>query len=89
MSKLEFLKTLSVEDFKKAQNVDKVEILQNKSTGKCFFTFGSSRGVVSSKYPLKPFKNPVVSEVYSEDSKKSFFLLHDEPDRKVVQMGVL
>lgn len=90
MSKLEFLKTMSTEEFKKANNVDKLEILQNKSTGKCFFTFGQKQsGVVTNKYPAQPIKNAVISEVYSEDTDSIFFLLHDKAEEGVVKMETL
>lgn len=79
MEKLNFLRTLTVEQFKADQKVDKVCVKQNPHTGKLFMTYGAATGAVASKgIP----KHPMISEVQGEKTEKNptgkFFLLHEE-----------
>ena len=46
---LSYEETLTIEQFKAAQKVDRIDIKQNLKTGKFFFVFGGSTGAVSSK----------------------------------------
>ncbi len=74
MENLTFNRTLTVEQFKKSQLVDRLLIKKNPKTDKLFFTFGSSTGAVASKgIP----KLPMVSEVVTPDGE-TFWLLHEE-----------
>ena len=88
MEKLEFLKTMSADEFKAAQRVARLEILRNASTGKCFFAFGSNRGAVTSRYPNEPLTEPMVSEVVGSDGTP-FYLLHNRGEGAVTKMQTL
>ena len=71
---LHFIETFTVEQFKAAQRVDKLQVKQNPKTNKLFFTFGSKTGAVAVKgIPT----HPMVSEVEAPDGS-SFYLLHEE-----------
>lgn len=71
---LHFIETFTVEQFKAAQRVDKLQVKQNPKTNKLFFTFGSKTGAVAVKgIPA----HPMVSEVEAPDGS-TFFLLHEE-----------
>ncbi len=71
---LKFRKTLTVEQFKAAQHVDKIQVKQNPNTNKLFFTFGAMTGAVAVKgIP----EHPMISEVETPDGSV-FFLLHEE-----------
>lgn len=71
---LHFIETLTVEQFKAAQRVDKIQVKQNPKTNKLFFTFGSKTGAVAvNGIPA----HPMVSEVEAPDGS-TFWLLHEE-----------
>ena len=73
-NQLTFHETFTVEQFKAAQRVDKLQVKQNPKTNKLFFTFGSKTGAVAVKgIPA----HPMVSEVEAPDGS-SFYLLHEE-----------
>ena len=73
-NQLKFCETLTVEQFKVAQHVDKIQVKQNPKTNKLFFTFGSKVGAVAVKgIP----QHPMVSNVETPDGT-SFWLLHEE-----------
>ena len=73
-NELKFRETMTVEQFKVAQRVDKLQVKQNPKTNKLFFTFGSKTGAVAVKgIPA----HPMVSEVEAPDGS-TFFLLHEE-----------
>ena len=74
MENLTFNRTLTVEQFKKSQLVDRLLIKKNPKNDNLFFTFGSSTGAVASKgIP----KFPMVSEVTTPEGD-TFWLLHEE-----------
>ena len=74
MESLKFLRTLTVEQFKSEQLVDRLLVKKNPKTDKLFFSFGISTGAVASKgIP----KFPMVSAVETPEGK-SFWLLHEE-----------
>lgn len=74
MEKLTFNRTLTVEQFKKDQLVDRLLVKKNPKNDNLFFTFGSSTGAVASKgIP----KFPMVSEVTTPEGD-TFWLLHEE-----------
>ena len=69
-----FNDTLTVEQFKADQRVNKLEVKRNPSTGKLFFTYGAKTGAVSLKgIPT----HPMVSNVTTPEGN-SFWLLHEE-----------
>lgn len=73
-NQLKFRETLTVEQFKAAQNVDKIQVKQNPKTNKLFFTFGSKTGAVAVKgIP----QHPMISQVETPDGEV-FWLLHKE-----------
>lgn len=76
MEKLHFIKTLSIEDFKARQGVEKIEVKQNTQTGKCFFIYGLETGPVSEKFLNGGITNPVISQVCSPETGEVFFMLH-------------
>ena len=74
MESLKFLRTLTVEQFKSEQLVDRLLIKKNPKTGLLFFSFGAATGAVSSKgIP----KFPMLSAVETPEGK-TFWLLHEE-----------
>ena len=73
-NQLIFRGTQTVEQFKKSQMVDKIQVKKNPKTNKLFFTFGAKTGAVAVKgIPT----HPMISEVEAPDGS-SFFLLHEE-----------
>ena len=71
---LQFNETLTVEQFKAANNVSRIDVKQNPKTNKLFFTYGSKTGAVAVKgIP----NNPMLSNVTGSDGS-SFWLLHEE-----------
>ena len=74
MEKLDFLRTLTVEQFKKLMLVNSIKVKKNPKTGSLFFTYGGEVGAVSLKgIPT----NPMLSEVIGNDGT-SFWMLHEE-----------
>ena len=73
-NQLIFRGTQTVEQFKKSQMVDKIQVKQNPKNNKLFFTFGAKTGAVAVKgIPT----HPMISEVETPDGDV-FFLLHEE-----------
>lgn len=71
---LTFNKTLTVEQFKAANNVSRIDVKKNPRTNTLFFSYGSEIGAVAAKgIPT----NPMLSNVTGDDGK-SFWLLHEE-----------
>ena len=71
---LVFNETLTVEQFKAAHNVSRIDVKKNPMTGKLFFTFGAKTGAVAVKgIPA----HPMISQVTGSDGS-TFFLLHEE-----------
>lgn len=69
-----FNETLTVEQFKAAQGVSRIDVKQNPHTGKLFFTYGAKTGAVAIKgIPQKP----MLSNVTGSDGA-TFWLLHEE-----------
>lgn len=76
MNGLVFLQTWSVDDFKKETGTVTLEVKRNPHTGKLFFAYGNEVGAVSDRLESGGFSSPVVSQVCSEDTGDTFFLLH-------------
>lgn len=89
MENLKFLNTQTLAQFKTQMQVDEIKVLRNEHTGKCFFAYGSETGAVTSKYPDSPLTTPVISEVVSEESGETFFLLHNESEGGATKLEVL
>ena len=70
---LTFNETLTVEQFKAAMNVSRIDVKQNPKTNKLFFTYGAKTGAVAVKgIP----QHPMLSNVTGSDGS-SFSLLHE------------
>ena len=77
MDTLKFLSTVSAEEFKAIQGIDRIDIFRNEKTGKSFMAWGNEKGAVYSEYPVKPLTEPMVSEVETSTGEK-FFMLHNK-----------
>jgi hypothetical protein len=88
MEKLKFLSTMTVEEFKEVEGIDRIDIFRNEKTGKSFMAWGNERGAVYSEYPVKPLKEPMVSEVETSDGE-TFFLLHNRGESNATKMQSL
>lgn len=76
---LTFIETLTVEQFKRAQGVERIEVKQNPHTGKLFFTFGAKTGAVAVKgIPSKPMLSYVQGEPSELNPDGKFWMLHEE-----------
>lgn len=75
-SNLKFLQTWSVDDFKRTQQVDKIEIKRNDATGKFFFVYGFESGPCTHKVATGELTQPVVSKVCSANTGDMFMMLH-------------
>ena len=79
MANLVFNETLTVEQFKEAMKVSRVDVKKNPNTGKLFFTFGSKTGAVASKgIPAHPMFSFVKGDPTPENPSGEFWLLHEE-----------
>ena len=86
---LKFLQTWSIDDFKKAQGVEKIDLLQNEISGKSFFAYGFETGACSNKVLTGELTNPVVSKVCSADTGETFYLLHQKGEGGATLLGSL
>ena len=76
---LEFKETLTVEQFKAAMNVSRIDVKQNPKTNTIFFTYGAKTGAVSSKgIPEHPMLSYVKGEPTEKNPSGEFWLLHEE-----------
>ena len=75
MNNLRYLSTVSVDEFKAQQCINRLEILDNKKTGKQFFAWGTGTGAVSTKFSMT--KEPMVSLVQASPNEEPFILLHN------------
>ena len=71
MEKLHFIETMSIDEFKAQQQVEKIEVKQNPQTGKCFFVYGIETGAVSDKFLKHELTMPVISQVCSAETAGS------------------
>lgn len=79
MNNLAFLETLTVEQFKRAQGVERIEVKQNPNTGKLFMTFGAKTGAVAAKgIPERPMISLVQGEATERNPDGKFWMLHEE-----------
>ena len=80
MERLHFVETLSIEDFKTRQKVEKIEVKQIHQTGKCFFVYVMQTGAVSDKFLNGGITCPVISQVCSPETGDMFYMLHQKGD---------
>ena len=73
--KLNFIESFTIEQFKSAKKVEKLDVLRNHKTGKLFIAWTGGSGAVSEKGV--PSKNPIISLV-SGDEGEQFYLLHEQ-----------
>lgn len=76
---LEFKETLTVEQFKAAMNISRIDVKQNPKTNTLFFTYGAKTGAVASKgIPEHPMLSYVKGEPTEKNPSGEFWLLHKE-----------
>ena len=76
---LQFLETLTVEQFKAKMLVSRIDVKQNPKTGSIFFSYGAKVGAVSAKgIPSHPMFSRVKGEPTPENPSGEFWLLHEE-----------
>lgn len=69
-----FNETLTVEQFKAKEHVNRIDVKRSPKSGKLFFTFGAKTGAVASAgIP----QNPMISNVTGNNGE-TFYLLHEE-----------
>ena len=74
-----FKETLTVEQFKAAMNVSRIDVKQNPKTNTLFFTYGAKTGAVSTKgIPEHPMLSYVKGEPTEKNPSGEFWLLHEE-----------
>ena len=86
MAHLNFIDTLTVEQFKSKVLVEKIQVKKNPKTGKLFFTYGAKTGAVAIKgIPHHPVVSAVCPEGQKPDMEhigqrgcNTFYLLHEE-----------
>ena len=79
MANLVFNETLTVEQFKDAMKVSRVDVKKNPKTGRLFFTFGAKTGAVAAKgIPQHPMFSFVKGDPTPENPSGEFWLLHEE-----------
>ena len=76
---LQFLETLTVEQFKSRMLVSRIDVKQNPKNGNIFFSYGAQVGAVSVKgIPTRPMFSRVKGEPTPENPSGEFWLLHEE-----------
>ena len=76
---LVFNETLTIEQFKAAQNVSRIDVKKNPKTGRLFCTFGSKTGMVSVKgIPQYPMMSNVSGIDRTTGEPFTCWLLHEE-----------
>lgn len=76
---LEFLETFTVEQFKRKEGVEKVEVKKNPHNSKLFFTYGSKVGAVAERgIPTHPMISYVKGEPTEKNPTGLFYILHEE-----------
>lgn len=79
MANLVFTETLTVEQFKEAMKVSRVDVKKNLKTGRLFFTFGAKTGAVAAKgIPQHPMFSFVKGDPTPQNPEGTFWLLHEE-----------
>jgi len=83
MSNLKFLRTVSVDTFKREKGISKLDIMKSDTSGKFFFVYGNDSGAVSASFNPSTCDKPMVSKVKVEGSEEEpFYLLHNKSEVK-------
>ena len=76
---LEFKETLTVEQFKEAMHVSRIDVKQNPKTNRLFFSYGAKVGAVATNgIPKHPMLSFVKGEPTEKNPSGEFWLLHAE-----------
>ena len=76
---LQFLETLTIEQFKVRMLVSRIDVKQNPKNGNTFFSYGAQVGAVAAKgIPSRPMLSRVKGEPTPENPSGEFWLLHEE-----------
>lgn len=76
---LQFIDTMTVEQFKAEKRVDKIQVKKNPNNGNLFFTFGAKVGAVAKRgVPTHPMISHVKGAPTPENPTGEFYLLHEE-----------
>ena len=71
MANLNFIKTRTVEQFKDADKVERIDVKQNSTTNKLFIAYGAKTGAVSLKgiptHPMLSLVNPDIDREPTEE----------------------
>jgi len=86
---LNFIKTMSVNDFKDSVGAQSIDIKRNLKTGKPFFSCGKITGVVSAKCLDEGLREVVVSKVESDETGEVFLMLHSKGEGGVQRLASL
>lgn len=86
---LKSLETWTVDEFKEEKGVRKIELLRNELTGKSFIAFGRETGACSHKVLSGELTQPVISQVCSEETGETFYLLHQKGEGGATLLGTL
>lgn len=86
---LKFLQTWTPDEFKALKSVAKIEILQNELTGKSFMAFGAEKGACSYKVLSGELTKPMISQVCSEETGETFYMLHQKGEGGATLLGTL
>ena len=82
MAKLEFLRSLTVEQFKSEHQTSEIKVKKNPETGKLFMSWSPNKndtGAVSEKgIPTKPIISWVKGDPTERNPSGEFWLLHNE-----------
>lgn len=89
-SNLKFLSTMTIAEFKEKQNVEKIEVLRNEHTGKCFFAYGLGTGACSKRVERgDELTSPVISQVCNAETGDMFYMLHQKGEGGATTLAVL
>lgn len=84
---LNFIDTLTVEQFKAEMAVSRIDVKQNPNSGKLFCTYGAKTGAVASKgIPKKPMLSlvhPTLTRMPNEEEKQHIGKTVSINDRRV------
>jgi len=86
---LKFLETWDVDEFKTLKEVNRIDVLKNEHTGKSFMSFGKETGKVSNKVLSGELTKPMVSQVVSQDTGETFYMLHQKGEGGATLLGTL
>ena len=88
-NELTFVQTWSVAQFKQNNGVDKIDIMMNEKTGKCFFVFGVEKGACSKRVGTGEVTVPVISKVCAPETGDVFYLLHQQGEGGATTLATL